>query len=44
MSVLLIGWCTEGVYPISRSKGAFFVVVDGHEFLVYCKGLMALNV
>jgi len=24
-----------GVYPMRRSNGAFFVVVDGHEFFVY---------
>ena len=36
ISVCLVGWCTEGVYPIRRLKGAFFVVADGHEFFVYC--------
>jgi hypothetical protein len=35
MSVVLIGWWTEGVYPIRSLKGAFFVVVDGQEFFVY---------
>ena len=34
--LFLVSWCTEGVYPIRRSKGVFFVVADGHEFLVYC--------
>jgi len=24
------------MYPIRRSKGVFFVVADGQEFLVYC--------
>jgi len=33
--VLLVGWCTWGVYPISKSYGVFLVVADGHEFLVY---------
>ena len=36
MSVVLVGWCICGVYPIRRSKGVFFVVADGQEFLVYC--------
>ena len=36
MLLFLSGWCTEGVYPMRRSKGAFFVVADGHEFFVYC--------
>ena len=35
MVVFLVGWCTWGVYPISRSYGVFLVVADGHEFLVY---------
>ena len=33
--VFLVGWCTWGVYPISKSYGVFLVVADGHEFLVY---------
>src|SRR6267142_3541363 len=32
----LEGWCACGTYPISNSNGDFFVVLDGHEFLVYC--------
>jgi len=35
MVVFLVGWCTWGVYPISKLYGVFLVVVDGHEFLVY---------
>jgi len=35
MVVFLVGWCTWGVYPISKSYGVFLVVADGHEFLVY---------
>jgi len=35
ISVVLVGWCICGVYPIRRSKGVFFVVADGQEFLVY---------
>ena len=35
MVVFLVGWCTWGVYLISRSYGVFLVVADGHEFLVY---------
>jgi len=35
MVVFLVGWCTWGVYPMSRSYGVFLVVADGHEFLVY---------
>jgi len=33
--VFLVGWCTWGVYPMSKSYGVFLVVADGHEFLVY---------
>jgi hypothetical protein len=36
MSVVQVGWWTVRVYPISRSKGDFFVVADGHEFFMYC--------
>jgi len=36
ISVVLVGWCICGMYPIRRSKGVFFVVADGQEFLVYC--------
>jgi hypothetical protein len=36
MSVVLVGWWMVGVYPMSSSKGDFFVVADGHEFFVYC--------
>ena len=36
MLLFLAGWCTEGVYPIRRLKGAFFMVADSHEFFVYC--------
>jgi len=35
MVVFQVGWCTWGVYPMSKSYGAFLVVADGHEFLVY---------
>jgi len=35
MVVFLVGWCTWGVYPMSKSYGVFLVVADGHEFLVY---------
>jgi len=35
MVVFLVGWCTWGVYLISKSYGIFLVVADGHEFLVY---------
>ena len=34
-SVVLVGWWICGVYPMRRSKGVFFVVAEGHEFLVY---------
>ena len=34
-SVDLVSWWICGVYPIRRLKGVFFVVADGHEFLVY---------
>ena len=33
--VFLVGWCTWGVYLMSRSYGVLLVVMDGHEFLVY---------
>jgi len=36
MSVVLVGWWTVGVYPMSRSKGDLLVVADGHEFFVSC--------
>jgi len=36
MVVFLVGWCTWGVYLMSKSYGVFLVVADGHEFLVYC--------
>ena len=36
MVVFLVGCCTCRVYPMRRSKGVFFVVADGQEFLVYC--------
>jgi hypothetical protein len=36
ISVFLVGWWMVGVYPMSRSKGDFFMVADGHEFFVYC--------
>ena len=36
MLLFLSGWCIEGIYPMRRLKGAFFVVADGHEFFVYC--------
>ena len=35
IDVFLVGWCTCGVYPMSKSYGVFFVVADGHEFFVY---------
>ena len=35
MVVFLVGWCTWGVYPMSRLYRVFLGVVDGHEFLVY---------
>ena len=35
MVVFLVGWCTWGVYPMSKSYGVFLVVANGHEFLVY---------
>jgi len=35
MVVFLVGWCTWGVYLISKSYRVFLVVADGHEFLVY---------
>jgi len=35
MVVFQVGWCTWGVYPMSKSYGVFLVVADGHEFLVY---------
>jgi len=35
MVVFLVGWCTWGVYLMSRLYGVFLVVADGHEFLVY---------
>ena len=34
--VLRVGWWIWGVYPMSKSNGAFFVVADGQEFFVYC--------
>ena len=35
MVVFLVGWCTWGVYPMSKLYRVFLVVADGHEFLVY---------
>jgi len=35
MVVFLVGWCTWGVYLMSKLYGVFLVVADGHEFLVY---------
>jgi len=35
MVVFQIGWCTWGVYPMSKLYSVFLVVADGHEFLVY---------
>jgi len=35
ISVFLVGWCACRVYPMSRSKGVFFVVAKGHKFFVY---------
>src|SRR6267142_1887788 len=32
----LEGWCACSTYPINSSNGDFLVVLDGHEFLVYC--------